>query len=310
VNMMTQDTSALKELDDHFAEKRRVALELEAEAERARQAASLAAHTERMAGLRNERIRRSGVAALLGGAGLGLALFGASFLIVPIQERIVYTPGPERVVTRDAVPPVAKVLPPKTVMTPKEHDNRDMYDTAPYIGDIGYCNAIPGSEARTASHQPLFNCRAIHNDHEVDLDATRKQKPLAEHAANDRPTRPAENMVNVDVDAAGYQIKAMVDTGCSYPMAIPSALAAALLHDGRATFAGVTKSILADGKSVDDEVVMINQITVDGRTLHGVEAIVSMSNGAPILLGLGALNRLGPYSIKDGQLVFTGEQPA
>jgi predicted aspartyl protease len=55
---------------------------------------------------------------------------------------------------------------------------------------------------------------------------------------------------------------------------------------------------------------MIDRITVDGRTLHGVEAVVSRNNGASILLGLGALNRLGPYTIKDGQLVFTGEQPS
>jgi predicted aspartyl protease len=57
-------------------------------------------------------------------------------------------------------------------------------------------------------------------------------------------------------------------------------------------------------------VIMIDRITVDGRTLHGVEAVVSRNNGASILLGLGALNRLGPYTIKDGQLVFTGEQPS
>jgi predicted aspartyl protease len=64
--------------------------------------------------------------------------------------------------------------------------------------------------------------------------------------------------------------------------------------------------MLADGSTHDVDVVMIQSIAVDGRTLHNVEASVSPSDTAPILLGLGALNRLGPYTITDGRLVFTG----
>src|SRR5580698_10599676 len=36
-----------------------------------------------------------------------------------------------------------------------------------------------------------------------------------------------------------------------------------------------------------------------------VEAAVSPSDTAPVLLGLGALNRLGPFKIEEGRLVFT-----
>ena len=79
---------------------------------------------------------------------------------------------------------------------------------------------------------------------------------------------------------------------------------------GLAINAGTTHSMLADGKVSDVDVVLIKSITVDGRTLDNVEASVSPSNNAPILLGLGALNRLGPYTVTDGRLVFTGEQPA
>jgi predicted aspartyl protease len=102
----------------------------------------------------------------------------------------------------------------------------------------------------------------------------------------------------------------MVDTGCSYPMSVPQAYADAAIRVGLATAAGETKSTLADGKDISSSVIMIKSITVDGRTLHDVQAIVSESNTAPILLGLGALDRLGPYSIEGGRLVFTGEQPA
>ena len=124
------------------------------------------------------------------------------------------------------------------------------------------------------------------------------------------PTTAAENMVNVDVDVAGNHVTAMVDTGCSFPMAIPQQLADALIQNGRAINAGVTKSMLADGKTQDVEVIMISSITVDGRTLRGVEASVSPGDGAPILLGLGALNQLGAFKIEEGRIVFTDGQPA
>jgi len=55
---------------------------------------------------------------------------------------------------------------------------------------------------------------------------------------------------------------------------------------------------------------MIDSITVDGRTLEAVEATVAPSDSAPILLGLSALNRLGPFTIDNGRIVFTGDQPA
>jgi predicted aspartyl protease len=53
--------------------------------------------------------------------------------------------------------------------------------------------------------------------------------------------------------------------------------------------------------------VVIDYITVDGRHLRDVVAAIA-PNGAPILLGLGALNRLGDYHIADSKLVFTGSQ--
>ena len=84
----------------------------------------------------------------------------------------------------------------------------------------------------------------------------------------------------------------------------------ALIRVGLAINAGSTPSTLADGSTHDIGVIMIKEITADGRTLHDVAASVSDSDNAPVLLGLGALNRLGPYSIQEGRLVFTGEQPA
>jgi hypothetical protein len=342
------DTSNTDRLDDHFAQRRAQEIALEAEAARAQHEAALGA-------LRNERIRRAGVAALLWGCGIGVACFGASFLIKPM-ERVVYTPGPERVVTRD-VPGPERIIKVPEYVTPKEHDFTErpeyktanmkgrvvadpdgyirfddgktfiplmpnsttglleldkaaMYDTTPYLGDLGYCNAIPGSEVKTANHTPLVHCLAIHKDVVVSLDETRKQKSAPppkpeEHASNN------VDMITIDMEVgAGYPVKATVDTGCQFPMAMPQFLADTLLKKGYAIYAGTTKSILADGKSVDVDVIMINTIAVNGRVLNGVEAVVSPNSHAMILLGMGALNRLGAFNITDGKIVFTGEQPA
>jgi hypothetical protein len=211
-------------------------------------------------------------------------------------------------------------------------DDDAVIDSDPYVGDLGMC-------VEEKDHKDMWDCTAMHNG--VETAIGRKSKGATPAAAPQPPclpspsvsknglpilvprpgscapqppaksagVAPAMDMVNVDVDVAGYQVKATVDTGCSFPMAIPTALATALLHDGRAIFAGMTKTMLADGKKVDVGVILIKSITVDGRTLDSVEASVSPSNSAPILLGLSALNRLGPFTIDNGRIVFTSDQP-
>jgi hypothetical protein len=196
---------------------------------------------------------------------------------------------------------------------PVDDPNR-AFDSEDLVGDLGMC--VPSKE-----HTELWECSAMHDgqvvrvhgkpatsasaapwhDYQVDPTDGSKDKP---------PTTAAGNMVNVDVDVAGYPVKAMVDTGCSFPMSITQALADALVKKGLAVKAGSTPSMLADGKVNDVDVILIKTITVDARTLDTVEASVSQGNDAPILLGLGALNRLGPFKIEEGGLVFTGEQPA
>ena len=191
----------------------------------------------------------------------------------------------------------------------EEPDPDSMYDTTPYLGDLAFCNAIPNSP----THR--FKCLAIHDDVIVDLATTHMRKPsAANHASEASPaagrTLAATNMISVDVDVAGYPVKAMVDTGCSSPMSIPRLLADTLVRMGLASVTSPAKSTLADGSTQDVDVIVINKITVDGRVLTNVVATVSAGDTAPTLLGLGALNRLGPYSIEEGRLVFTGEQPA
>ena len=215
---------------------------------------------------------------------------------------------------------------PRTNESLDEVDSDVMYDTAPFLGDLAFCNKIPASK-----HQ--FKCLVIHNDIVNDLARTARPK-----TANDRPcanggpcdtTKPtpspdihaevgqpgtattsAKAMVMVDVNVAGYPVEAMVDTGCSFPMSVPKVYADALMRVGLAERTGAATSILADGSEQSVDMIVIKQITVDGRTLQNVAASVAPSDNAPILLGLGSLNRLGPFKIEEGRLVFTSEQPA
>jgi hypothetical protein len=166
-----------------------------------------------------------------------------------------------------------------------------------FIGDLGMCTPETG-------HDGMWNCVAMHNGVETPLGGS---QPINTSAT---PTTAAANMVAVDIKVGGYPVEAMVDTGCAWPMAVPKVYADALVRVGLAIRAGASSTTFADGSTHDVGIIMINAINVDGRVLHDVEASVSPSDAAPILLGLGALNRLGPYSIQEGRLVFTGEQPA
>jgi hypothetical protein len=189
-------------------------------------------------------------------------------------------------------------------------DKDQMVESDPYVGDLGMC------VENKSTH--LYGCTALHNGGDVQIANVpfpTSAKPTGTWrnpaGMNDpRGTTPVDKMVNTNVDVSGYPIIAMVDTGCSWPMSIPKVLADTLVNKGKATRTTPAKSTLADGSVQDTNVVVINQITVDGRVLKDVVAAVGESNWSPILLGLGSLSRLGQYTIADGKLVFTGSQPS
>lgn len=170
------------------------------------------------------------------------------------------------------------------------------FESDPYVGDLGMC-------VEEKDHMNLWDCIAMHGGQEVLIPYKPKNAVAAPRPRHDDQA----DVINVDVDVAGYPVTAEVDTGCSWPMAIGSALADELLKRRLAIRAGSSKSVLADGSVRDVDVLMISQITVHGRALQDVEASVTPSSDALTLLGLGALNRLGPFKIEDGKIVFTGE---
>ena len=174
-----------------------------------------------------------------------------------------------------------------------------------FVGDLGVCVPEKG-------HGEMWDCTAMHNGQVVTITSDKSVEATPPVPADGSgPTTAAAEMVGVNVDlAAHWQIRAMVDTGCAWPMALPSGIAEAMLDQGLAIRAGTSPVTLADGSTHDVDVILIKSIMVEGRTLHDVEASVASSQIAPVLLGLGALNRLGSYTITDGRLVFTSEQPA
>ena len=172
-----------------------------------------------------------------------------------------------------------------------------------FIGDLGRC-----SPNKAHADADMWDCTAMHNGVEVHVSGEDNGRPVKPQSSiGSTPTLDATSMINVDVDIGYRVISAEVDSGCSWPMALPKSLADELLTRGLATRAGSSKAELADGSKHDIDIIMIKAITVEGRVLNDVEASVTASPAALVLLGLAALERLGAFTIEDGRIVFSGD---
>lgn len=104
--------------------------------------------------------------------------------------------------------------------------------------------------------------------------------------------------VNVTVNGVG--LKMIFDTGCSTSL-ISVSEANYLWQKGYLTkedFIGVAKTQIADGSIVENMVVNLKEVLIDGK-IHctNVTATVSANNNAPLLLGNDILNRVAAYAI-------------
>ena len=189
-------------------------------------------------------------------------------------------------------------------------------DSEPFVGDLGFCRPQSGNGE-------LWDCYASHNGQQIEIPnkPISPPKPLVQKAASadQPPPSPmgspavAFDMVNVQVDlGGGMSVQAMLDTGCSQPMSMPRFLADKLVAKNLATRRPKSKTRVAyaDGSRHELNAISIKRVVVNGRTLEDVLASVVPNSQAPVLLGLGALNRLGPFSIDNGRLVFTSSAHA
>lgn len=104
--------------------------------------------------------------------------------------------------------------------------------------------------------------------------------------------------VNVSVNGFGFEM--IFDTGCSGTL-ISVAEANYLYQKGYLTeedIMGVTQSKIADGSIVENMVINLKEVILDGKILcTDVIATVSANNNAPLLLGNEVLNRVAAYAV-------------
>ncbi len=104
--------------------------------------------------------------------------------------------------------------------------------------------------------------------------------------------------VNVSVNGFGFEM--ILDTGCSGTL-ISVAEANYLYQKGYLTnddILGTTQSQIADGSIVENMVINLKEVIIDGKILcSDVTATVSANNDAPLLLGNEVLNRVAAYAV-------------
>lgn len=80
----------------------------------------------------------------------------------------------------------------------------------------------------------------------------------------------------------------------------------------RNDFKGTTQTRNANGVIDNNATVVLRQVKVGNRLLTNVEAIIAVSQKAPLLLGLNVIDLLGDWTIRKGQLIlhdyYGGEQ--
>lgn len=104
----------------------------------------------------------------------------------------------------------------------------------------------------------------------------------------------------VKVSVNGFGFEMIFDTGCSGTL-ISVAEANYLYQKGFLTqddIKGVTQSQIADGSIVENMVINLKEVILDGKIrCTDVTATVSANNNAPLLLGNEVLNRVAAYAV-------------
>lgn len=124
------------------------------------------------------------------------------------------------------------------------------------------------------------------------------------------PFRSEGGVKYVQVKVNGVGLEMVLDTGCSTTM-ISMAEANYLYQKGKLTnddILGTAPSCIADGSIVEDMVVNLREVIIDGQIrCTDVQAVVSDNMNAPLLLGNEVLDRLATVQInnEDETILFT-----
>lgn len=104
----------------------------------------------------------------------------------------------------------------------------------------------------------------------------------------------------------GLKLKFIFDTGASR-VCISQSIATMMLENDYLSIEdikGSSQSQVADGRIVDNTRINLKKIQIGDKVLTNIEAVVIHQQDAPLLLGQSAIQKLGKYSISDGQLIF------
>ena len=111
----------------------------------------------------------------------------------------------------------------------------------------------------------------------------------------------------VPCEVNGLKVKMVFDTGAS-SVSISSSLAEMMLDNGYLTandFGNRAKSMIADGRIIDNTKVVFKTISIGGITINNVEAVVLGNQRAPLLFGQSAIQKLGIVTIKGDKLYIS-----
>jgi aspartyl protease family protein len=130
----------------------------------------------------------------------------------------------------------------------------------------------------------------------------------------------AQTTIKMEKDGGVYKIQCKVngapmkmyfDTGAS-TVSISKATAMYLINNDlidESDFIGTTKSALADGSVVDKMVIRLKDIEIGNLHLKNVEATVSSSLNAPLLLGQTVISKLGKITLNGDILIIHDSKP-
>ena len=104
----------------------------------------------------------------------------------------------------------------------------------------------------------------------------------------------------------GAKMKMIFDTGAS-SVSISSSIAQYLYDNDYITksdIRGTAKTQVADGRIVDNVIINLRDVEIDGIHVKNVQAIVSESLAAPLLFGQSAIQKLGKISLNGNILTI------
>lgn len=110
----------------------------------------------------------------------------------------------------------------------------------------------------------------------------------------------------VPCEVNGLRMKFIFDTGASN-VCLSLAEARFMLENDYITsedILGNSKSQIADGSIVENTMVRLKEIKIAGLVLKDVDAVVTHSFGAPLLLGQSAIQKLGTIQINGNELTI------